>query len=524
MAQHKPKVYSAEEIYNLANKSIAYLSSDYNRSSGVVISNDGLILSNYHCYSDCNLKVQIGNKIYSKIEVVNAYPEFDLILLKVYGKKLFPLELAKDENLVIGSVVYAIGTPIQFELRNTISNGIISGIRLTEGDYHVQTNALIYPGNSGGALINSYGELIGITSSGIANMIGLSLAVHLKYLKQFIKDKKSKPKSSLLKYNKYLHNGQLQFERNEYQKALKSFNIYLQYYPKNCYAYYLRGQVFETVGYLSEAISDYKKCVKYNRNLDLPYIGDTYAALYRLEKSRSKKEEYLNTIHFTNYNDEDKYLLLGNRDLEKKDYKLAEMMFYMVLRINPESSKAYAKLAELNYKQGNISKAISYLKNAIGYTSKDKDQYYYEIALLNYNINYKGQKDVYTEILDYLYSAININNTNPYLHFLFCKCYVDLFNYPKAYEFILAASFYDKNNTIVNSPEYQYYYGVVIKNLQKDFTYKTYFVKALDLLKNNLPLDGKPTYEQKQERYNELELSAEIHYEMGEYETAKKEF
>lgn len=516
------KEYSGQEIYELANKSIALLKVEGGHGSGVVISKDGLILTNYHCYSD-KLKILIGKEVFTKYKVVNAYIDVDLILIKVNAKNLVPLKLADSSKLKVGSVVYAIGTPLDTKLLNTISNGIISGIRLKDGSYFIQTNAIIYGGNSGGALINSSGELIGITSKVYLQSVdknivasGLSFAVHLKFLKKLVEDKDN----IINNYNRYLYDGIIQSKRDDYDLAMISFNKYLMHFPKDSYGYLERGKLYERNGYITEAMADYKKCIKHDSKK--PYFSHVaYAGLYRYEKNRKRKLEYLKKAIRLDPKNPDYMLCRADEYIYDNKPKKAIIVLFELLLLMPQSPEINYKLGELFFKNNSIQSAINHYELAAKYSNNDS--YYFEVASLLYNNNYKSENEIYTKILDLLYLAINLNYKNSDVYFLISKCLVDLHDYSSAYRYILFASYYNEKLKLY-FPEYHYYMGIVTKNIFKDNTHVKHFGKALELIKNRLPYQNPLTEEQKIENNYKLELQAEIHFESGNYGEALIEF
>lgn len=144
-------------IYTSDNVSIS-------QGSGFFVSSDGIAISNYHVFKgrfkgEEIIKLSNGN-IY-KVQEVLAYSEqHDYIVFKVEGNSFNYIPVTK-RGYEIGDEVYAIGSPRGLE--NTLSNGLISQKR---SDYFIQISAPIDHGSSGGALINIYGEVIGITSGG----------------------------------------------------------------------------------------------------------------------------------------------------------------------------------------------------------------------------------------------------------------------------------------------------------------------------------------------------------------------
>ena len=154
--------------------------------SGVIISANGYIVTNYHVIKDAKEIVVTLNsgKTYPAVVVGND-TETDLSILKIDVKKLAPIVFAPPENIEVGDIVLAIGNP--FGQGQSVSMGIVSAtgkdrIGLNTYENFIQTDAAINPGNSGGALVNQSGELVGINSaifsrSGGSQGIGFAIPV-----------------------------------------------------------------------------------------------------------------------------------------------------------------------------------------------------------------------------------------------------------------------------------------------------------------------------------------------------------
>jgi serine protease Do len=133
--------------------------------SGVVISPDGYIVTNYHVVQgEKKISVKLSQDIKLNADVVKTNPEYDLALLKLTASELKALPFANSDETEIGDEVYAIGTPSDLELGQTITKGIISGKRTLENISFIQSDVSISPGNSGGPLLNDKGQIIGITT------------------------------------------------------------------------------------------------------------------------------------------------------------------------------------------------------------------------------------------------------------------------------------------------------------------------------------------------------------------------
>lgn len=153
--------------------------------SGVIVETDGTILTNNHVVEGATtVKVDLPDKRTFDAKVVGTDPASDLAVLKIDAKELPTLALGNSDRVRVGDVVLAIGNPLG--LRQTVTSGIISAkgrqTGISDGSFEdfLQTDAAINQGNSGGALINLSGELIGINSqimSTSGGSIGIGFAI-----------------------------------------------------------------------------------------------------------------------------------------------------------------------------------------------------------------------------------------------------------------------------------------------------------------------------------------------------------
>ena len=159
--------------------------------SGCILSKDGLIVTNFHVAGDSASKVQIiyenGKK--DSARVIRANPAYDLSLLKVDRNDLFPLVVDLNREIKLGSEVYAIGTPRDIELGQTLTKGIISGRRKFDEKTYLQSDVSISPGNSGGAMLNKDGALIGVVNAKMVGkgVEGVGFAIPSFYLEEALK-------------------------------------------------------------------------------------------------------------------------------------------------------------------------------------------------------------------------------------------------------------------------------------------------------------------------------------------------
>ncbi|MCX6230889.1 MAG: S1C family serine protease [Bacteroidetes bacterium] len=150
-----------------AVKSSVTLKCKNGHGSGFLISDNGYILTNYHVISDTSgLKVIMYNDTVYDVKVIRYSKIYDLALLKIEAKGLISLKISQSPDIDVASEIYAIGTPLAEDLSQTISKGIISAVRkISETSKIIQTDASVNAGNSGGAIVNKNGMVIGIVSS-----------------------------------------------------------------------------------------------------------------------------------------------------------------------------------------------------------------------------------------------------------------------------------------------------------------------------------------------------------------------
>jgi len=160
------------------------------RGSGVVIHPSGIIITNYHILEGAHFaKIKLhGDKTCQEVFLVDADKQKDLAVLKIKASNLIAAPLGDSNKIEIGEKVVAIGNPLGYE--RTVSDGIISGLREEKGMKYLQITTPISPGSSGGALLNMYGEVIGITSMGYLGFAqNLNFAVPINYVCSLIKIK-----------------------------------------------------------------------------------------------------------------------------------------------------------------------------------------------------------------------------------------------------------------------------------------------------------------------------------------------
>ncbi len=166
--------------------------------SGIIISEEGYIVTNNHVISNANkLKVTLSSGDEVDAKLVGSDPTTDMAIIKIdpAGLDLKAATIGYSSSLQVGDAVLAIGNPLGLQLAGSVTHGIISALnrKLTiEGTTYnlIQTDAAINSGNSGGALVNTAGEVIGINSVKISSdgVEGLGFAIPIDDVKDIIED------------------------------------------------------------------------------------------------------------------------------------------------------------------------------------------------------------------------------------------------------------------------------------------------------------------------------------------------
>ncbi|OUV76253.1 MAG: hypothetical protein CBC83_00730 [Flavobacteriales bacterium TMED123] len=168
--------------------------------SGVIISDDGYIVTNNHVINDATaIEVVLNDKRVYEAEILGVDPTTDLALLKINANELKAINLANSDDVKVGQWVIAVGNP--FNLNSTVTAGIISAkarnLNLLQNPHAIesflQTDAAINAGNSGGALVSIKGELIGINTaiqSNTGSYTGYGFAIPSNMVKKIVSDLK----------------------------------------------------------------------------------------------------------------------------------------------------------------------------------------------------------------------------------------------------------------------------------------------------------------------------------------------
>ena len=191
-----------QEIYRQVNPAVVTVFVDWKEGmgvgTGVIFREDGYVLTNQHVVAEgtsCKVVLDSGHSYAASYVAGDA--KQDLAILKIHKDGLPAAKFGDSDRLTVGDPVYAIGNPLGYELRGTLTDGIVSAINRdvdVDGTTMtlIQTNAALNAGNSGGPLINQYGQVVGINvikmDSAYTTVEGLGFAIPTSVMKRLVND------------------------------------------------------------------------------------------------------------------------------------------------------------------------------------------------------------------------------------------------------------------------------------------------------------------------------------------------
>jgi tetratricopeptide (TPR) repeat protein len=341
-----------EQIYEKVNDAVVIvLTYDINgelrnQGSGVVISGEGYILTNYHVMENgSSVLVVHGDISISDVEIIGGDIEADILALRIPKGNFSFVELPESEEIKIGQRVYAIGSPMGYE--NTISEGIISGYRkFDKGINLIQITASISPGSSGGAVVNSRGELIGISTYTITEGQNLNFAIPIKdvmdiniepYVASDVIPQETRTKNEKERIITY----------PEEEKSIRDPET-LKYFNEGkkliSEAYKQENKKLE-MDYLKKAVERLEKAIEFDQSFAEAYylIGNVYDSRFNLNDIGKAKKYYGKVVNFIDESRSNVCDSISNREI------LVEIAdFY---RLQEEDIETNSLKAVENYKK-----------------------------------------------------------------------------------------------------------------------------------------------------------------------------
>ncbi len=451
------------DYYTYTTKDTTLLS-----GSGFIFDNRGFVGTNNHVVDGFDsLFVKLSNGIFYNAEVIFTDPNNDIAIIKIIASEgtNFPVvKIGNSDNVKVGQNVYAIGSPLGFEY--TISEGIVAAIRENEKvsfndpntyamvekvfDKVIQITAAISPGNSGGALFNGKGEVIGITtySYGFYGNLNFATAINsflrlknsidfasIDTNEDFLKKKKENLFSANLRladsYKMKAINNWYYSRIADTMKTIDSFTVIQdsinkanlikaeQYYyqciemkPDSFYVYSSMMDLYVSTDRFSKAEELYKTIrERFDSDSLLNTLSSSLASAYSTSKDYDKAIMFYEKMLKTDTSDNFIRYQIANLYELKKDYRKAANRYKSLIKRDPEYAQAYIRLGKIYYEKGDYEEAKKYLNTAleksleadVSYTPFYLDLHYYigliavkEGKKLQAMMAYFDMKSIYT--------------------------------------------------------------------------------------------------------------------------------
>lgn len=278
--------------------------------SGSIVTKDGYILTNSHVVSNgdaSEINVLLSDNKTVKAKLVWNDTTLDLAIIKVEANNLSPIDLGDSDKVKVGDKAVAIGNPLGLQLQSTVTSGIISGLNRTvsfgngaQMDGLMQTDAAINSGNSGGALLNSKGELIGINTAKAGNSDGIGFAIPVNLAKKVIKEisKNGKFNSVYLGITGINLDLLLQSNNIDPKTVGSEDGVYIQSISDDAKNYFRKGDIITEIdGQRVKDMSNLKKILlNYNVGdtckIEIVRAGEIKEFKFKFTKDSSNIEEF----------------------------------------------------------------------------------------------------------------------------------------------------------------------------------------------------------------------------------------
>ena len=307
---------ASELLFKKFEPSIALIHNQESKGTGLIISTDGLVLTNYHVVNSIlpysitvkyNENGQVRSNTFDNIKLFKVHPELDLAILKINSNKRFIPAQIRAVNAKNGEKCYAIGNPgfDKTVLQNTITEGLISSSeRLIDKYNYIQFSAAVNPGNSGGPLVNENGDVIGIVTYKSNNTKNVNFAIPVTSIKLSDFLNLAERKDNLEKGLEYQKKGRELIEKyrltSPYFYELKSLYKYSALYffrlsliemPNQSSAYHNVGLMFQEYGLIDIAKIYFLRATKSKSPTSLNY--NALASLSQIQGDFESQKKYL---------------------------------------------------------------------------------------------------------------------------------------------------------------------------------------------------------------------------------------
>jgi S1-C subfamily serine protease len=425
--QNKPALVSiwfhTNDYYSYTSYSYTYKDTVLLSGSGFIFSKEGLVGTNNHVISGFDsLFIKTSDGTFYNAEIVYVEEKNDIAILKILDstKKAFPfVKIGNSGDVKVGQNIYAIGSPLGFEY--TISEGIVAALRENEKvsftdpdtytliektfDKVIQITAAISPGNSGGALFNGKGEVIGITTYSYGFYGNLNFAIAINTFNNIIKninfsdldnneDYQKKRLQSLFStnikladtyrnklYSTWFYSKQIDtmkkidtfyvkqdsLNRMYLDKAESHYNICLDLRPDTFYVYQSLMELYVYTDKFKKAEELYKKIrERFDSDSLLNTLSSSLAEAYSTSKDYQKALTFYEKMSKADTADNFIRYQIAYLNEMMKDYKKAIANYNNLIKRDSNYINAYVRLGDIYYKQfKEYKKAKKYLTEAL---------------------------------------------------------------------------------------------------------------------------------------------------------------
>ena len=303
----------------------------------------------------------------------------DLALLRVTIHGVIPLSLGDSDKVQIGQTVYVAGNPLGFE--GTFSDGIVSNRRNTNGIERLQMTAPISPGSSGGPVLNTSDEVIGVSVSTFSPRFGqnLNFAIPANSLRELLaRSRQAKP----MLYSKQTtsadtlrQRGREKIRLGDYNGAIVDLAKAVRLSPDNPVLYATRGHAKHSLGQYTSAVDDYDTAIRVDPNYATAYVGRGHAK-EQLNQLDAAIADYATALRL-NPKDATTYVWRGiaKEELNQIDAAIAD--YGTAIRLDPNDAYVYVQRGRAKNLLGRSFDAIADYDSAIRLAPEDSSAYFY---------------------------------------------------------------------------------------------------------------------------------------------------
>lgn len=335
---------TAEEIFEKVNDAIVVVytydfeGDKHAQGSGIILNDKGIVVTNYHIFAGCE-RIELKRKdvVVNHLGVIGVNIEKDILILRLDGSDYPNIPICESDTLKVGQKIYAVGSPLGYE--NTMSEGIISGLReIGESKKSfIQITASASPGSSGGAVLNSKGELVGMVSMGYLFAENMNFAIPIKDILKanqgLLTDKKT------LEALSYFYKGYNEYEIGKFREAAENYTKYIELSPGEAKAFNYRGLAYWKLKKYKNAIKDFTKALKIDPNFKPAYINRAEVYIKMEEYEKGAKD--LGKLIRMDPENIDAYYSRGICYSKDESYSKAIKDFTKVIKLDPEYTEAY---------------------------------------------------------------------------------------------------------------------------------------------------------------------------------------